>query len=218
MPGVAFFDLDRTLISVNSATGWIRRELRLGYMSKRQAVVGAWWIGKYQLGFARMEEAIADAVATLAGHDEAEVRARTHAFWDEDIAPRIRPGARQAVQRHRDQGDHLAILTSSSSYMCEVAGQALGIEHWGCNRFEVQDGVFTGAVSRPLCFGPGKVEHARRIAQELGADLADCAFYTDSYSDLPALEAVGQPIVVAPDPRLQRLAKARGWQIQDWGG
>ena len=218
MASVAFFDLDRTLISVNSATGWIRREMRLGYLSKRQAMMGAWWIGKYQLGFAHMEEAISDAVATLAGEEEAVVRARTYAFWEEAIAGRIRPGARLAVDRHREQGDHLAILTSSSTYMCEVAGRAFGIEHWGCNRFEVQDGVFTGTVHQPLCFGAGKVEHARRIADDLGADLEQCAFYTDSYSDLPGLEAVGRPVVVAPDPRLQRLAKARGWEIQDWGG
>ena len=217
MAAIAFFDLDRTVIAVNSATGWIRREVRQGFLSKRQAVTGAWWIGKYQLGFARMDQAIADAVATLAGQEEQVVRARTHAFWHEEVAPTVRPGAREAIARHREQGDHLVLLTSSSTYMSEVASETLGLDDWLCNRFEVVDGRFTGQVHRPMCFGPGKVEHAAAMAAERGVDLAECAFYTDSYSDLPGLLAVGQPVVVAPDPRLLREARKRGWPVQDWG-
>lgn len=217
MPGVAFFDLDRTVISVNSATGWIRREVREGFLSKRQAVQGAWWIGKYQLGFARMEQAIADAVATLAGAEEDALRARTLAFWREEVARTVRPGARAAIERHRAQGDHLVLLTSSSTYMGEVVSQELGLDDWLCNRFEVVQGRFTGRVLPPMCFGPGKVEHARELATRRGLSLDQASFYTDSYSDLPALLAVGRPVVVAPDPRLLREARKRGWPVQDWG-
>jgi phosphoserine phosphatase len=67
-----------------------------------------------------------------------------------------------------------------------------------------------------LCFGKGKVEHARVVADKLGISLADCSFYTDSASDLPMLEAVGRPVVVDPDPRLRRIAARRGWPIQSW--
>jgi fatty acyl-CoA reductase len=30
------------------------------------------------------------------------------------------------------------------------------------------------------------------------------------------LEAVGNPIAVNPDSRLQKAAKERGWQIKNW--
>ena len=37
--------------------------------------------------------------------------------------------------------------------------------------------------------------------------------YADSYSDLPVLELVGNPIAVQPDPKLKTIAKQRKWQI-----
>lgn len=213
---LALIDLDRTLISVNSASGWIRRELRMGFMSPKQALVGAWWIGGYQLGFARMESAIEQAVATLQGEQEAAIRDRTHAFWREEVAATIRPGARRAIAAHQAAGDKVILLTSSSTYMSEICAAELGLDGWLCNRFEVNEGLFTGRVHGQLCFGAGKVHHARQLAQELGVSLADAVFYTDSYSDLPGLEAVGEPVVVAPDPRLKREARKRGWRVESW--
>ena len=68
----------------------------------------------------------------------------------------------------------------------------------------------------PHCYGYGKVRHARSYAKSHGIDLRDCAFYTDSFSDLRTLELVGRPVCVAPDPRLARAAKKRGWSVEDW--
>ena len=64
--------------------------------------------------------------------------------------------------------------------------------------------------------GLGKVERASRLADELGFDLSKATFYSDSYTDLPLLEKVDEPVVVNPDPRLKRLATKRGWPIQIW--
>lgn len=213
---IAFFDLDRTLISANSATDWIRQELRLGNISRRTVARAAGWIGLYQLGFARIESALHDGAATLTGQSEAELAARTRLFWTEQIAPTIRPGAHAALEKHRAAGAHLAMLTSSSTYLGGAAAEMLGIETVLANRFLVRDGRFTGALAEPLCFGAGKLVHAERLAASLGVPLSACAFYTDSYSDLPVLEAVGQPVAVHPDPRLARAARARGWPIERW--
>lgn len=212
---IAFFDLDRTVLACNSATLWIRRETRLGFIRRGDAARAAVWVGLYQLGFARIEAAIGDAIATLEGADEAALRGRTADFWSE-ISNQIRPGARAAIDRHRAEGHHLYLLTSSSNYMSEPVVQALALDGALCTRFEVRDGVFTGRAEGPLCYGPGKVEHARALADRLGASLADAAFYTDSYSDLPMMEAVGRPVAVHPDPRLSRHARRRGWPVEDW--
>jgi phosphoserine phosphatase len=94
----------------------------------------------------------------------------------------------------------------------------LGLDACVCNRFEVDaQGRYTGRAHEPLCFGPGKVVLAERYAAGCGVPLAACTFYSDSHSDLPMLEAVGSPVVVDPDPRLRRLARQRGWPIEDWG-
>ena len=78
------------------------------------------------------------------------------------------------------------------------------------------DGKLTGKVEHPLCFGHGKLVRARRLAEELGFKLEEAVFYTDSITDLPLLEAVGERVCVNPDPRLRRLARARGWKIERW--
>jgi HAD superfamily hydrolase (TIGR01490 family) len=213
---IAFFDLDLTVFSVNSASLWMKRERRLGHLKRRQLARGVAWLGAYQLGFARMAGLIHDAVATLKGTEEAAIAARTAAFWEEEVRPTIRPGARAALERHRDQGDVVAFLTGSSPYLSRLAAAELGVEHILCTSFAVADGRFTGEAVSPLCYGPGKVDHARRLATHLGGALRDAFFYTDSYSDLPGLLAVGTPVAVHPDPRLRRHARKAGWTIEDW--
>lgn len=213
---IAFFDLDRTLIASNSATDWIRRELRLGNIGRRQVVRAAGWIGLYQLGFARLESALHDAAATLSGRSEGELSDRTRAFWHEEIVQTTRPGAPAVLDAHRRAGASLVLLTSSSSYLGHAAAETFGLDAVLSNRFEVRDGVFTGRLIEPLCFGDGKRVLAQALADARGVSLLDCAFYTDSYSDLPMLEAVGQPVVVHPDPRLARHAKSLGWPVQLW--
>lgn len=74
MTGIAFFDVDRTVISANSATLWIRRELRLGHVGWGVALRGAFWLGLYALGFARLDAALVDAVKTLRGKRESDIR------------------------------------------------------------------------------------------------------------------------------------------------
>jgi phosphoserine phosphatase len=71
-------------------------------------------------------------------------------------------------------------------------------------------------MEAPLCFGAGKVVHASAWARDHGVDLSASAFYTDSVSDLPMLERVGEPRVINPDLRLRRVARRRGWPIESW--
>jgi phosphoserine phosphatase len=78
-------------------------------------------------------------------------------------------------------------------------------------------GLHTGRSLGEVCFGAGKLRLARAFAEGRGVSLADCTFYTDSYSDLPMLEAVGRPVAVNPDRRLLRRAERAGWPVLDWG-
>jgi HAD superfamily hydrolase (TIGR01490 family) len=215
---IAFFDLDKTLISRNSATLWIRFELAAGRVTRWQALQALTYVVRYSLGAVDMEDAIRRSVAMIAGQSEAELRERARLFYAQLVRPLFRPRARAAVDAHRAAGDRLVLLTSSSNYMSELVCRDLGLEDYVCNRFEVDaDGRYTGRPFEPLCFGAGKVQLAERHVARCGLELADAVFYTDSISDLPMLEAVGRPVAVHPDPRLRRLAKQRGWELVDWG-
>jgi phosphoserine phosphatase len=56
---------------------------------------------------------------------------------------------------------------------------------------------------------------AERWAARHDVDLRQSFFYTDSITDVPVLERVGEPRVVNPDPRLRREAARRGWPVFD---
>lgn len=215
--GIAFFDLDRTLLAVNTAKLWLRRELKEGNIPRLEAMKGAAWVALYHFGYGDVEQVIDRAVATLKDVSETSVRERTLRFYQEEVRAQLRPGAMRVLDEHRGSGHRLVLLTSSSQYLSEAVTEELRLDAYLCNTFEVDErGFFTGRAVRPLCFGRGKVDHARKLADELGVPLEQCAFYTDSFSDLPMLEAVGEPVVVHPDPRLRRAARRRGWRIVDW--
>lgn len=216
--GIAFFDLDKTLFAANSGSLWIRRELELGHISKFQAFLATGWILKYHLGFAQLETALERALKMLTGIPEAALRDRTKHFYEHACRSLYRPGALQALREHRAKGDRCVLLTSSSGYMADLVAHELKLDHVLCNRFEVDEGgLHTGRAQGSICFGQGKLSHATQYAEAVGERLSDATFYTDSYSDISVMLAVGTPVAVNPDHRLRREALRRGWRVVDWG-
>lgn len=218
MAAIAFFDMDLTLLAVNSGSLWVRRELALGHISRLQALRASLWLARYHLGFASMQQALLRAIAYLQGREEHAMRSHTLTFFEEQVRVHYRPGALRALAEHRAAGDRLVLLTSSSNYLSELVADELGLHAVLCNRFEVDgSGRYTGRPLGELCYGEGKLSYARTYAQSAGVDLAACSFYTDSYSDLPVMQAVGRPVAVHPDRRLRREARRRGWPVVLWG-
>lgn len=216
MPAAAFFDLDGTLLTVNSAGLWIRRERRLGRLRRRDLARAAVLLGGYWLGVLDMERALSLGLASLRGLREDDVRADTRAWWEADVRPHVAPGARAVLEAHRARGERLVLLTSSSLYAAEMAQADFGLDAVLCQRYAVVDGRFTGEALRPLCFGAGKVEVAEAWARANGVDLAASSFYTDSSTDVPMLARVAHAYAVSPDPRLRFVARRRGWPTLDW--
>jgi HAD superfamily hydrolase (TIGR01490 family) len=215
---IAFFDFDKTLIAINSGSLWVRRELKHGFLSWWDAIRASVWIAQYQIGFVELDKGVREIIANLEGSRESELRGRIDAFYEERIKGLYRPGARPVIEEHRKKGDKLVLLTSTSIYMAESVARELAFDDMLCNRFEVDgEGIYTGRPLGEICYGKGKLSIARAYAEGHGVALESCAFYTDSMADSSLLEEVGLPVAVNPDPRLRRLARARGWQIADWG-
>ncbi|MCB9665021.1 MAG: HAD-IB family hydrolase [Alphaproteobacteria bacterium] len=216
MNGVAFFDLDRTLLDVNSGTLWLRHEWRQGRLGLPDAVRATWWLTRYALGHGDLDHALAHAASVYAGDPEAEIRQRVEAWFAERIAGRLRPGAVEALAHHRTRGDVLVLASTSSQYAARCAMRLYGLDDAVSTELEAQDGRLTGRLAASG-FGAAKLARCAAWAEAHGVALADTTFYTDSYTDLPLLEQVGHPVVVCPDRRLAREAVRRGWPVQDWG-
>jgi len=214
---IALFDLDRTLLDINSGTLWLRHEWSEGNIGVRDAMWAGWWLMKYSLGIGEgMDAAYREAVRTLRGEPETRIVERTQAWFDEQVRHHLRPGASEALERHREAGDRLVLATTSSPYEARAAMEAYGLDDFVSTVFEVVDGVFTGEVSEPA-WGANKAKRVEEWAERGGHDLERAVFYTDSMTDLTLLERVAEPVCVNPDRRLQRIAVERGWPIVDWG-
>lgn len=212
----AFFDMDRTVLAVNSGTLWIQHLVTHREIGAFDLARAIWWLVLYRFALVDGEFVTAEAATTLKGQREVDMRRVCDRWFAEQVAPHITSGACAKVAKHRALGHVLAVLTTSSPYASEPLGAHLDIPHVLCTRLEVKDGVFTGAVAGPVCFGRGKVRVAEEFARERDVDLGASWFYTDSYSDLPMLERVGHPVAVNPDLRLRRHARARGWPALQW--
>ena len=152
----------------------------------------------------------------MEGKLEREFVDRCGGWVEKDVLPLVVPGAREKIAKHRAEGHVLAILSTSPSYVTEPLAEMLGIEEVISTRLEVKGGHFTGRLLGPACVGRGKVHWAEDLVARRQLDLKQSWFYTDSYTDMPMLERVGNQVVVNPDPRLRRIAKRRGWPVQDW--
>jgi HAD superfamily hydrolase (TIGR01490 family) len=216
MRTAAFFDMDKTLILVNSATRWVQWQVRNGEAPRSDLLKLAGWLARYSLGVLDAEGLAAQVTAPYAGVREEHLRDKTAAWVREEILATLSAKALRELDRRRAAGDLCVMLTSATPYASEPVARAVGIEHVLCSRLEVEHGLLTGRHLRPLCYGEGKVVAAEQFAREHDVDLSRSSFFTDSVSDVPMLARVGEPYAVNPDPRLFFESKRRGWPVLWW--
>lgn len=212
----AFFDVDHTLLDVNSGRLWVEHLRRTGQMPLARLLRSVVWLVRYRLALLDLEAVTAAASRDWAGARVAAIEAEVRAWFEAEIVRHICPEGLRRIAQHRAEGHLVALLTSGTRFSAEPLAERLGVEHVLCTRLEEEGGVFTGRHVAPACGGPGKVVHAERFAAEQGVDLSRSYFYTDSLSDLPMLQRVGKPCAINPDPRLRRRARALGWPIETW--
>ena len=208
---LVLFDMDDTLVCANTAGLYLRSRWRRGLLKRRELLHLLSVQLRYRLDLVDLARLTRDAIATLRDQSEAEMQDECRALYAEEVRPRICPTLAAIVAAHRSQGDVTAIVTASTPYLARWLQADLAIDGLLCTELEVREGRFTGHLAGSPCFGAAKVDRARTLAAEFGLPLADAAFYTDSHSDLPLLQAVAYPRVVRPDPRLRAVAWRRGW-------
>lgn len=217
---IALFDLDRTLVRKDTAGLFIRYEYKKGLTSRGRLAQVSWWRLLYTFGLIDSELVARRVLEWYRGRPEAELLAFTEVWFREVVLPLITDKARLTVEEHRARGDLLVVVTASTQYVAHRVAEELRIDHVVCTEVESRDGILTGRVIEPLCYGLGKLAKIRRFFSEAElspeAALQSATLYTDSITDLPLLEAVANPVVVNPDLRLRKVAGRRGWPVRLW--
>lgn len=215
---LAIFDLDGTLLAGDTDVLWCAHLIREGVLDgERFGAANRDVAERYARGAISADEFAGFYAATLAGRSAAAWAPLRDRFVRAAIEPRIGSAARALVARHRDAGERLVLTTATNRFLTTPIAASLGIDELIATELEVDvGGEFSGRTAGIVNMRAGKVARIAAWLDDRGLArdaLADATFYTDSINDLPLLEAVGTPVVVDPDARLEAEAARRGWPI-----
>ncbi|MFH1033492.1 MAG: HAD-IB family hydrolase [Pseudomonadota bacterium] len=208
----AFFDVDRTLVGPHSM-----EQVFASYLIRRRYLRPA-DLARY-LGFlARHLDQLGEGLVQnnkyhLRHKDPAELAGLAADCFNSLIQPRISRAGRRAVERHRQRGHLVVLLTGSLRTLAELMARELGADLTLAADLAVEGGAYSGTLLNRRPYGPEKARLLRQVATSRSLDLPSSWAYGDHHSDLEALACVGHPVAVNPHPRLRRQALSRGWPI-----
>tara|TARA_B110000977_G_scaffold159456_1_gene203388 strand:+ start:19770 stop:20888 length:1119 start_codon:yes stop_codon:yes gene_type:complete len=221
--GVAFFDLDHTIIDTNSSWHWVQHEMNNGRIGASMLFTALYWFARYAAGFgAGAERAGAEAAELYAGTLASDLELEVENFFQKQMAHRRRPGCDDALAKHKQLGERCLICTTSWQHPARSAAKLFGLETDNkdviSSVMEIDESTkqLTGKIET-VAYGDGKYHVTKAWAEKNNVDLQECTFYTDSYSDVLLMEHVGFPVAVNPDARLRKKAQEMKWEIVDWG-
>ena len=217
-PGLCLFDLDGTLLPIDSdhafgeflvRQGWADGE---AYRRRNDA-----FFADYLAGTLDVNAYVDFATAAWRVHPPHEAEALRERFMHEVIAPQLRPQAIELVQRHQRAGDLIAIVTATNEFVTSPIARAFGVPHLIAVQLEQgDDGRYNGRIRGVPSFREGKVARVHDWLAGQGRRLGDfgrVSVYSDSPNDLPLLELATEAVATNPSAALEALARERGWPI-----
>jgi HAD superfamily hydrolase (TIGR01490 family) len=214
----AFFDLDRTLIKRSSVLALAGTFRRRGLISRLDLVKSAVWQVLFVLRGAsaeRVRSAAEDGMKILNGFSVEEMQHLVGDAMETVLRPLVYEEPLRLVEQHRARGERVYIVSATLQEIVQHIADDLGFDGAIGSTCEVVDGVYTGRTLR-AAHGVGKAVAVRELAAAESLDLTASTAYSDSYSDVPFLEAVGHPVAANPDRKLRRIAAERGWPVVEF--
>ena len=215
MAAAAFFDLDRTLIRRSSVLALAGSFRKRGLISRVDLVKSAFWQVLFVLRGAsaeRVRSAAEDGMKILDGFSVDEMQHLVGDAMETVLRPLVYEEPLHLLERHRARGEQVYIVSATLQEIVQHIADDLGFDGAIGSTCEIVDGVYTGRTLR-AAHGEGKARALRELAEAEGFDLTRSTAYSDSYSDVPFLEAVGHPVAANPDRKLRRIAAERGWPV-----
>jgi HAD superfamily hydrolase (TIGR01490 family) len=215
VPGAAFFDLDRTLISRSSSLSLAPAFYRRGLLRRRdrtKARLAQLVFVRYGAGTSRVGRTGESAMAFLKGLPVETMREIVRESMDSAFKPHVYRDALDLVARHRERGERSFVVSAALQEIVDALVAELELDGGRGSTAEVEDGVYTGRFLRRLD-GKAKAQALVELAAAEGIDLAESTAYSDSASDVPFLEAVGHAVAVNPDRKLRAIAAERAWRV-----
>lgn len=214
---IALFDLDHTLIPIDSDFEWGEFTIALGWCEradfKRR---NAEFFEQYQAGTLDIHDYVQFATQAIREQGAIKSIAARARYMSEIVQKVIKNQALELVEKHRAAGDEIVIVTATNDFVTRPIADAFSVRELIAVELERDaQGEPTGKIRGTPSFRDGKVERVTQwlTARGLAWRDVETTFYTDSLNDLALLEKANFPVATNPDPRLRALAEARGWRI-----
>ncbi len=218
MSDIALFDLDHTLLPIDSDYEWGQFLVRIGAVDPVEFKrANDEFFAQYQAGVLDPVAYLEFALGTLAQFPRERLDAMHAQFMREVVEPNILPQSKALLRRHLDAGDLVAIITATNRYVTAPIAASLGVEHLIAAEPELDaSGKITGKLVGTPTQGAGKVTHTHAWLAKQGKTLSSFErshFYSDSHNDIPLLSVVTHPVATNPNTLLATHANARGWPL-----
>jgi len=218
-PRLALFDLDHTLLPIDSDYSWGEFTQAIGWtdpvvFKQRNDA----FYEHYQAGTLDVHDYVRFATEAVRLRGRAAAHEARVKFMQDVIGPALLPSARALVDEHRRAGDQLVIVTATNEFVTRPIADALGVQELIAVRLATgPDGWITGEIDGVPSMREGKVTRVTDWLRARGLDwgAVETTFYSDSMNDLPLLERADHPVATNPDARLRAVAQQRGWRILD---
>ena len=216
---LALFDLDHTLLPLDSDQSWGEFTLSLGWVDPDtfQAKNNGFY-ADYLAGCLDIHAYVRFSTAAVREKGPAAAAAAHDLFMDRVIRPAILPAALDLVEQHRRRGERLVMVTATNEFVTRPIAEAFGMDVLLAVELERDaHGHFTGEIAGVPSLREGKVTRVQQWLATQGKSLAEveATFYSDSLNDLPLLEQVQHPVVTNGSAALRQTALERGWRILD---
>lgn len=219
MQEAAFFDLDKTVIAKSSTLAFGKPFYRAGFLGRRTLM---------KLGFAQLfyvlfgadedqlERARDQLLQFTAGWHRAEIEQLVEETLEEVADPLVYAEALFLIDEHKRNGRRVFLVSASPEQIVRPIGRHIGVTEIIATRIKTDTAGFFLPELELYAMGPGKADAIRELAEREDIDLDGSFAYSDSTTDLPMMEVVGNPVAVNPEKDLRRIAEERDWPILEF--
>ena len=208
-----FFDLDKTLLTINSGTLLFTEAYKAGLISSFTILKALILSVIFKLRLKSTEKITKLMAKQLEGIAEISLEKLAKQITENKLVHSLRSSMIKEIEYHKKQGASVVMLSAALCYICKPLSKHLGMNDVICSEMEVKQGIFTGKPKDEICIGKEKEIKAREYCAEKLYNLKETYCYGDSYTDRFVLQLAGSPVCVAPDKRLRKLSEVRHWTV-----
>ncbi len=214
---LAIFDLDHTLLDIDSDYNWGKYIVDNGLCGEDYQAKNNHYFQQYLDGILDPTEYCEFVASFLASNNLTDLTAWRDDYIQSKVIQHIRPLALQTLKEHQQQGHEIVISSATNDFIVTAIAQKFGVpsSHVLSSKLAQDDNGYTGKVAGLPNFTKGKVVNLQAWLADKPS-VEESWAYSDSFNDIPLLEFADHAFAVSADEKLNKYAQDKGWQILDW--